>query len=141
MTPDQMLRVLAFMEATWNQDAAAMGALTSGGPQETAIAPLIAQYGETVLQTLLMRSFGVSDSMDPAELQALREQMDRDPGVKMCVVLAEALKGWAEVDDPQAAGRIALTVISAILAFSAEATEDDVLPMIAALRAGVIRQN
>lgn len=58
-------------------------------------------------------------------------------------VLGEALESWAQAagDDSSAAGQIARTVIGAIAAVSQDAEGDDVLPLIAALRAQTLRES
>jgi hypothetical protein len=140
IAPDRILRCLTFMEAVWNGDAEAMESLSTSGAGEEPLGALLAQYGDLVLQTLVTAQFGVNDDQADDEREAAVERMRLDPGVQVSVVLAETLKAWAGTDAsvPAAAG-IARSVLSAILAFSEDATEDSVVPMLAKLREDALR--
>jgi hypothetical protein len=135
-----MVRCLAFMEAVWNGDAEAMKSLSASGAGEEPLGVLLAQYGDLVLQALVTAQFGINDDQADDEREAAVERMRRDPGVQVSIVLAETLKAWARTDAsvPAAAG-ITRSVLSAILAFSEDATEDSVLPMLAKLREDALR--
>ncbi|WP_436961527.1 hypothetical protein [Streptomyces sp. SudanB182_2057] len=49
LTPDQVLRVIATLEAAWDGDDDALAALTRGGSGEQPLAVLVAEFGESRL--------------------------------------------------------------------------------------------
>ena len=46
LTADQVLRVIAALEAAWDRDDKALAALVSGGSGERPLAVLVAEFGE-----------------------------------------------------------------------------------------------
>ena len=138
MTPDETLRALAALEAAWRRDDLAVAALAQRGPDELALPALVAEYGDQVLGFLVALAFGVREEMEPQALDAVLEQIRGDVTARMCTVLGQTLKTWAAGAPDEAAADIARAVITAVLNFTENAGEDDVLPLLARLRANAL---
>ncbi|MFF7638261.1 hypothetical protein ACFZB9_34705 [Kitasatospora sp. NPDC008050] len=137
MTPDDTLRALAALEAAWRQDSRALEALAECGPGETRLPVLVADYGDLVLDSMLSLACGIHGGMDEAEFDAAMERKEADVTVRMCAALGRTLKSWAATAPDSASGDVARAVVDAVHTFTA-AGEEDVLRLLAALRAGVL---
>ncbi|WP_280664785.1 MULTISPECIES: hypothetical protein [unclassified Kitasatospora] len=138
MTPDETLRALAALEAAWRRDELAVTALARRGPGEVALPILVAEYGEQVLGFLVALAFGVREGMEPQALDAVMEEIRGDVTARMCHVLGQTLKSWAANASDEASADIARAVLTGILNFTENAGEDDVLPLLARLRASAL---
>ncbi|WP_280728107.1 hypothetical protein [Kitasatospora sp. MAA4] len=132
MTPDEILRALAALEAAWNHDDRALAALAQRGRDEPALPALVADYGNLTLRALLTLAFGGDGELSPQELEA---QLQADVTARMCTSLGRTLTTWAAAAPDEASGDIARAVLDAILNFTAGPVEDNVLPLLTALRA------
>ncbi|MGV9884537.1 hypothetical protein [Streptomyces sp. NPDC003006] len=54
LTPDQVMRAVAALEAAWANDDDALSALARGGHDEQPLAMLIAEFGASRLQTMVL---------------------------------------------------------------------------------------
>ncbi|WP_371494077.1 hypothetical protein OG871_03185 [Kitasatospora sp. NBC_00374] len=135
MTPDETLRALATLEAAWTHDEQAVAALAQRGPGEPTLPVLVADYGDLVLQSLVTLALGIDESEGDEGAEAASEAMRTDVTARMCTVLGRTLRTWAAGADDGAAADIARAVIAAILNFTEDADESDVLPLLTALRA------
>ncbi|MER8186035.1 hypothetical protein [Kitasatospora sp. NPDC094015] len=142
MTPDEILRALAALEAAWRHDGPAVAALAQRGPGEAALPVLVAEYGDLVLKSMVALSLGIGgEEEDPEAMAAAAEVMRSDVSLRMCTVLGRSWRSWAADAADGAAADIARSVISAILNFTEEADEDDVLPLLTALRAKALENS
>ncbi|MEE1820791.1 hypothetical protein PUR61_01015 [Streptomyces sp. BE20] len=139
MTPDQMLRVLAALEAAWTGDALALESLAHTGPGEKPLPVAIADYADLALQSLTAAAHGVRDGLPPDEIQAAAARMVADTGTRMTELLAQTLQLWAASPaGPATVDDMAHVVISAILTFTPDGEPEQVLPMLAQLRAAAL---
>ncbi|MFJ9522876.1 hypothetical protein ACIRPK_32095 [Kitasatospora sp. NPDC101801] len=135
MPPDQILRVLAALEAAWTGDAQELESVAVTGPGEKPLHAAIADYADPALQSLTATGPGVHDGLLPDQLQALIAQMGAETGNRTTKLLARTLQLWAAppaglttVDD------MAYVVISAILTFTPDGGQEQVPPILAQLR-------
>lgn len=135
MTPDETLRALAALESAWRQDEEALAALTQRGPDEVPLPMLVAEYGDLVLQSLVTLALGPHDPTDPEEEQAAADRRQADVTARMCAVLGQTLRTWADSAPDEATGDIARAAITAIVNFTVSADDNQVLPLLAQLRA------
>lgn len=133
LAADDVLRACGYLEAVWMEDSANAAALLNHGPGETPTAVLVTEVCETFMALMLPAQFGITDGMNPKKLQAAAAKMNADPTVRVSKVLIESLKELAPTATPTQAETIARAVISYLLAIS-DATEEDVMPLLAALR-------
>ncbi|WP_329560901.1 hypothetical protein [Kitasatospora sp. NBC_01266] len=143
LTRDEVLRALAALEAGWQHDEHALAVLGERRGDERTLPALLALYGERTLRALLTLAVGGQDGLSSQQALDAAEELDRSVVGRISGVLGEALESWAQAagDDSSAAGQIARTVIGAIAAVSQDAEGDDVLPLIAALRAQTLRES
>ncbi|WP_035803435.1 hypothetical protein [Kitasatospora mediocidica] len=132
MTPDEVLRALAALEAAWRQDDTALAALAQRGRDEPTLPVLLADYGNLTLRALLTLAFGDDGQVSPEELE---QRLQADVTARMCTSLGRTLTTWAATAPDEASGDIARAVLDAILNFTAGPVEDNVLPLLTALRA------
>lgn len=139
MAPDDILRACGYLEAVWREDAADMAALLDHGARETPTAVLLTELGENIMQLMLPAQFGIHDDMPAQELAAAMEKFQADPTVQVSIVLMETLKSLAPTAAPEHVEIIARSLISYLVSISA-ATEDDVLPLLSALRQSALHR-
>ncbi|UQA97106.1 hypothetical protein [Streptomyces halobius] len=139
MAADDILRACGYLEAVWMEDATNMAALLNHRTGEIPTAILVTELGESFMQQALPAQFGVHDDMTPQELQDATEKMTADPTVRVSKVLIEALKEIAPTATPPQAETIARALITYLLAIS-DATQDDVMPMLTALRQSALQR-
>ncbi len=132
MTPDETLRALAALEAGWKRDDDALTALAQRGPGEAPLPVLLAEYGEQMLQSLLILASGIADPQEAIEC------LRADVTARMCTVLGQTLRTWAAGADDEAAGDIARAIVSAILNFTGTQEEERMMPLLAQLRANAL---
>ena len=60
LTPAEALRAVEALEAAWKRDDRALAALEDNGVGEQPLAHLIAEFGATVLETMVLTSTGAS---------------------------------------------------------------------------------
>ncbi|WP_280728214.1 hypothetical protein [Kitasatospora sp. MAA4] len=135
MTPDEVLRALAALEAAWKHDDTALAALAQRGPDEVSLPVLVADYGDTTLQALLTLAYRADGLTDPDELD---ERLRVDVTARVCTSIGRTLTSWAATAPDEAAGDVARAVLDAIVNFTEGADEDKVLPLLAALRASAL---
>jgi hypothetical protein len=140
LTRDDTLRALAALEAAWREDEQALAAL-AGGPDERPLPVLLATYGHRTMQALLALACGGSIELTSEETDALLDRMSRNTVVQLSGVLDDVLAAWAGCagHDAAAAGHIGRTVIAAVAAVSRTDSGDEVLPLLAALRAQTLQ--
>ncbi|MGW2402763.1 hypothetical protein ACWCYY_40115 [Kitasatospora sp. NPDC001664] len=139
MTPDEILRVLAALEAAWTGDDQALESLATTGPGEKPLHAAIADYADLALQSLTAANHGIHDGLPPDQLQALVAQMGADTGTRMTKLLAQTLQLWAgQPAGPTTVDDMAHVVISAVLAFTPDGDQEQVLPILAQLRTAAL---
>ncbi|MGP3978940.1 hypothetical protein ACTWQF_33990 [Streptomyces sp. 8N114] len=139
MAPDDILRACAYLEAVWREETGEMAALLEHRPGETPTAVLVADLGDNIMQLLLPAQFGIQDGMPEQGLAAAVERMQADPTVRVSQVLIETLTAWAPDATPEQSETIARSLISYLTSIS-NATEDDVLPLLEALRQSALQR-
>ncbi|MFD3422596.1 hypothetical protein [Streptomyces decoyicus] len=60
LTPDQVMRVVAALEAAWAGDDDALAALVRGGHDGQPLAVLVARYGDSRVQRMLLVVSGIA---------------------------------------------------------------------------------
>ncbi|MFB7852370.1 hypothetical protein ACFC34_35885 [Streptomyces sp. NPDC056053] len=139
MGPDNILRACGYLEAVWRGDTTAAAALMNHEPGETPTPVLLAELGDLIMQTLPPAQAGIHDGMDKTELAAATEKLGADPVVRVSLVLSETLQALAPTATPDQAQIIARALIGYIVSVS-NATEDDVLPLLEALRQAALQR-
>ncbi|MFF3484169.1 hypothetical protein ACFYXC_12915 [Streptomyces sp. NPDC002701] len=116
LTSDQGMRVVAALEAAWADDSDALAALVRGGHGERALAVLVAQYGASRVQSMLLVVTGIAD-LEGADQQQALAQLREGLVSHMTTVALSMMSGWARSagDDVQATGDLARHVLQAIL--------------------------
>ncbi|TQF06884.1 hypothetical protein E6W39_37715 [Kitasatospora acidiphila] len=140
LTRDETLRALAALEASWRHDDQALEALGAAEEYEQPLPVLLADYGHRTLRALLTIAFS-GGTAAPEEMPELTERMRDNAIYRLSEVLGDALEVWGDTADssPAAAGHIGRTVMSAIVAVSQSDTGEDILPLLAALRAHTLQ--
>ncbi|MFE9426753.1 hypothetical protein ACFYNO_27745 [Kitasatospora sp. NPDC006697] len=140
LTQDETLRALAALEASWHRDEQALAALVAATESEQPLPVLLADYGHRTLQALLTIAFSGGDDT-PEDAARQTEQMRENAIYRLSEVLGEALEVWAANagEDVAAAGQIGRLVVAAIVAVSQSSTGDEILPLLAALRAHTLK--
>ena len=140
LTPDQILRAVAALEAAWTHDDIALAALARGGHEEESLAVLVAEYGSTALKTMVLVAAGLQD-LEEADQQEAMEAF-REGLVSHTTMLAVGmLQGWAlsAGGTVEATGDFARGLLKALLTFATDGDDDeDVLAFIALLRADAL---
>ncbi|MFE0458526.1 hypothetical protein ACFW1A_04585 [Kitasatospora sp. NPDC058965] len=93
MTPDQCLRAVAAMEASWKRDAQALVTLTRPVDGEAPLALVLAEFAERALQQLAAAHL---DSRLAQEAGACEESLRNDPVLTATVLLATTYHCWSE---------------------------------------------
>jgi hypothetical protein len=141
LTRDETLRALAALEASWRHDDQALEALGAAGDYEQPLPVLLADYGHRTLRALLTIAFSGGNAT-AEDMPELTEQMRSNAIYRLSEVLGDALTVWGDSADssPAAAGDIGRTVMAAIVAVSQSNTGEDILPLLAALRAHTLQE-
>ncbi|MFD4604358.1 hypothetical protein ACFWPQ_40875 [Streptomyces sp. NPDC058464] len=139
LTPDQVMRVVAALQAAWSDDNDALAALVRGGHDEQPLAALIAEFGVSRMQTMVLIATGISDQ-DGADRQ---EALTESEGLilHMTTVAVSMVSGWAlsASGDVQATGDLARHVLQAILSFTSDGDNpQEVQALFAHLRADAL---
>ncbi|MCW8102659.1 hypothetical protein [Streptomyces tauricus] len=121
LTADQVMRVIATLEAAWAGDDDALAALAGRGVGEQPLAVMVAQYGASRVQNMLLVVTGIADLEGSAQQEALA-QLREGLISHMTAVALSMMSGWARSagDDVQATGDLARHVLQAILSFTTD---------------------
>ncbi|MFF3505359.1 hypothetical protein [Streptomyces sp. NPDC003247] len=140
LTPDQVLRAVAGLEAAWADDDDALAALVRGGHGEQPLAVLIAEFGASRLQTMVLIVAGIPN-MDGADRQEALAELREGVIAHMTTVALSMMSGWAlsAGDDVQATGDLARHVLQALLSFTTDGDDpQEVRALFAHLRADAL---
>ncbi|MEV5781301.1 hypothetical protein ACGFWD_42230 [Streptomyces sp. NPDC048448] len=120
LTPDQVMRAVAALEAAWASDDDALATLVQSGHGERSLAELVAQYGASRLQTVVLVATGIAH-LDGAEQQEALTQWREGPVSLVTSVAMTMMSGWARAagEDVQSTGDLARHALQAILSFTA----------------------
>ncbi|MFJ2263506.1 hypothetical protein ACIOKD_35285 [Streptomyces sp. NPDC087844] len=115
LTSDQVMRVVAALEAAWADDRGALAALVRGGHGEQPLAVLVAQYGASRAERALLFVTGIA-GIEGADRQEALAQLRKDPLKRMTTVALGMRCGWARSagDDVRATGDLARHVLRAL---------------------------
>ncbi|MER8103910.1 hypothetical protein [Kitasatospora sp. NPDC094016] len=139
LTTDEMLRVLAALEAAWTGDTPALESLAAASPGEKPLQAAIADYADMALQTLLAAAHGIHNGLSADQLDDAVTRMRTDTGTRMAKLLAQTLRLWAKRPaDLQTIDDMAHVLISALLVLTVDDDQENVLPLLAQLRAGAL---
>ncbi|GAA2906376.1 hypothetical protein GCM10010524_42660 [Streptomyces mexicanus] len=140
MTGDQVLRVIAALEAAWADDDDALAALVHRGPGEQPLAMLVARYGASRLQTMVLVATGIT-GLDGTALQEAMAELREGLISHVTTVALSMMDGWARSagDDVQATGDLARRVLQALLSFTTDSDDpQEVQALFAHLRADAL---
>ncbi|MFK8906853.1 hypothetical protein [Streptomyces sp. YS-3] len=143
LSPDQVMRVLAALEAAWGEDEAALTALVNGGRDEQPLGVLVARYGATQLQNLLLIVTGIAD-LEGIERQEALTQFREGLVAHMATMATELITGWAAStgDDARATGALARSVLQTLLSFTTNGNNpQEVRALFAHLRANAMARS
>lgn len=140
LTPDQVMRAVAALEAAWAEDDDALAALVRSGHGEQPLAVLVAQYGASRLQSMVLIVTGVAE-LDVAEQQEALAQLREGLISHMTAVALSMMSGWAGAagEDVKATGDLARRVLQAVLSFTTDGDDPQaVRTLFAHLRADAV---
>lgn len=140
LTPDEVMRAVAALEAAWAGDDDALAVLARAGYGEQPLAVLVARYGASRLQNMLLVVTGIAELDGSAQQQAMA-QFREGLIPHMAGVALSMMDGWARSagDDVQATGDLARCVLQAILSFTTDGDDPgQVQALFAHLRADAI---
>ncbi|MFC9219740.1 hypothetical protein ACFT8W_02800 [Streptomyces hygroscopicus] len=140
LTPDQVLRAVAALEAAWADDNDALAALVRSGHGEQPLAVLIAQYGASRLQSTVLIVTGIA-SLEGADRQEALAELREGLISHMTAVALSMMSGWAVSagDDVQATRDLARSVLQALLSFTTDGDDpQEVRALFAHLRADAL---
>ncbi|GHE12061.1 hypothetical protein [Streptomyces alanosinicus] len=134
------MRVVAALEAAWADDNDDLAALVRSGHGERPLAELIAQYGDTRLQNVVLVVTGIA-GLDGADRQEALAELREGLIAHMLTVALNMMSGWAlsAGKDVQATGDLARRVLQAILSFTTDGDDpQEVRALLAHLRADAL---
>ncbi|MFE9687853.1 hypothetical protein [Streptomyces sp. NPDC006285] len=140
LTADQVMRVIAALEAPWSEDSDALAALVRGGPGEEPLAMLVARYGASRVQNMLLVVTGIAH-LEGADQQRAMAELRQGLISHMTTVALGMMSGWARAagEDVQATGDLARHVLQAILSFTTDGDDpQQVRALFAHLRADAL---
>ncbi|MBQ0855661.1 MULTISPECIES: hypothetical protein [Streptomyces] len=140
LTADQVMRVIAALEAAWAGDDEALAALAGGGQGEQSLAVMVAQYGASRVQSMLLVVTGIA-GLDGADQQKALAELRQGLIAHMTTVALSMMEGWARSagDDVRATGDLARRVLQAILSFTTDGDDPErVRDLFAHLRADAV---
>ncbi|MFJ2781581.1 hypothetical protein [Kitasatospora sp. NPDC087315] len=122
LTPDQILRAVAALEAAWSHDDDALVALARTGPGEQPLAVLVGDYGTLMLETMLLTVTGIRDLPEGKDRPSAVEEFNGHLAGHLAELTTVFLRGWARTagSDAQAAGDLARAVLQTILSFTTD---------------------
>ncbi|MFF9647315.1 hypothetical protein [Kitasatospora aureofaciens] len=124
LTPDQVLRAVAALEAAWGGNDEALAALAQDVPGEQQLAVLIGEYGTLMLETMLLTVTGTRGLPEAQRKEAVGEFTGSLNG-HVAELAAGFLRGWARNADSsvRAIGGLARAVLQALLSFTTDGDE------------------
>jgi hypothetical protein len=140
LTPDQVLRAVAALEAAWAGDDGALVVLIQSGHGERPLAELVAQYGASRLQSMVLVVTGIAD-LDEVDQQEALAELREGLISHMTSVALSMMSGWARAagEDVQATGDLARRVLQAILSFTKDGEDpQEVRALFAHLRTDAV---
>ncbi|MFD0393319.1 hypothetical protein ACFQ3Z_15925 [Streptomyces nogalater] len=135
-----MLRVIAALEAAWADNDDALATLMRGGPSETPLAALVAQYGASRVQTTILVITGIT-KLNGAALDEAMAQFRQGLVAHMTSVALSGMSGWAATaaEDVRATGDLARHVLRTLLSLVADGDDpESVRALFAHLRADAV---
>ncbi|MFB7672321.1 hypothetical protein ACFC26_12980 [Kitasatospora purpeofusca] len=135
VTSSERLRCIAYMEAVLLEDGAGREALRVDGPGERPLAVVLAEYGEAIVQSVVVAHFGIHDGLGPEELLAASERMRADPGARYSAVLGESLRLWSATATGDAVDALARIVAACVMSSDPSFTPEDLPDLLARMRA------
>ncbi|MFD8322678.1 hypothetical protein [Kitasatospora purpeofusca] len=123
------------MEAVLLEDGAGREALRVDGPGERPLAVVLAEYGEAIVQSVVVAHFGIHDALGPEELLAASERMRADPGARYSAVLRERLRVWSATATGDAVDALARIVAACVMSSDRSFTPEDLPDLLARMRA------
>ncbi|MFI1416084.1 hypothetical protein ACH4Y0_40170 [Streptomyces sp. NPDC020707] len=140
LTADQVMRVIAALEAAWAGDDDALAALARRGGGEQSLAVMVAQYGASRVQGMLLVVTGIA-GLDGADQHKALAELRQGLISHMTTVALSMMDGWARSagDDVRATGALARHVLQAILSFTTDGDDpEQVRALFAHLRADAV---
>ncbi|MDQ1035371.1 hypothetical protein QFZ75_001787 [Streptomyces sp. V3I8] len=137
LTADQVMRVIAALEAAWADDSDALAALVRG---EQSLAVLVAQYGASRVQSMLLVVTDIT-GLEGADQQKTLAELWQGLVSHMTTVALSMRSGWARSagDDVRATGDLARHILQAILSFTTDSDDpQQVRALFAHLRADAL---
>ena len=134
------MRAVAALEAAWAGDDDALIALVRSGHGERPLAELVAQYGASRLQGMVLIVTGIAD-LDGIDQQEALAELREGLTSHMTSVAQDMMSGWALAagEDVQATGDLARSVWQALLSFTTVGENpQDVRALFAYLRADAV---
>ncbi|MEU2441808.1 hypothetical protein ABZ595_37350 [Streptomyces rubradiris] len=135
LTPDQVLRVVAALEAAWGGDDDALAALVRGGSGERPLAVLIAEFGESRLLKMVLVVLGI-EGLEGADLERAVAEYGQSITPHLLGVASGLMAGWAlsAGEDVRATGDLARHILRALLYFTGSDDPEGVRALLAHLR-------
>ncbi|MEU3953589.1 hypothetical protein AB0F45_14915 [Streptomyces achromogenes] len=139
LTPDQVLRVIAALEAAWNGDDDALAALARGGSGEQPLAVLVAEFGESRLLKMVLAATGI-DGLEGTELEQAVAEYRQSITPHLLGVASGLMASWAASagEDVRTTGDLARHVLRALLSFTGRDDPEGVRALLAHLRADAL---
>ncbi|MEU5836410.1 hypothetical protein ABZ820_22450 [Streptomyces diacarni] len=140
LTADQVMRAVAALEAAWGGDDGALAALVQSGHGERPLAELVAQYGASRLQSMVLVASGIAD-LDEVERQEALAAFREGLTSHTTAIALSMMSGWAlsAGEDVQATGDLARRILQAILSFTTDGDDpEEVRVLFAKLRADAV---
>ncbi|MFI9588173.1 hypothetical protein ACIHCQ_41785 [Streptomyces sp. NPDC052236] len=121
LTPDQVMRAVSALEAAWAGDDDALAALARSGHGERSLAELVAQYGASRLQSMVLVVTGIA-GLDGVDRQKALAELREGLISYMTTVALSMMSGWALTagEDVQATGDLARRILQALLSFTTD---------------------
>lgn len=123
------------MEAVLLDDEAGRAALRVDGPGERPLAEVLADYGDAIVQAVVVAAFGIHDGLGPEQLLAASDRMRADPGARYAALLGESLRMWSATATGTAVDALARVVAACVMYSEPSFTPDDLPDLLAQMRA------
>ncbi|MBQ0850226.1 hypothetical protein J8N05_18695 [Streptomyces sp. BH-SS-21] len=126
LTADEVMRVIATLEAAWADEDDALAVLVGGGQSELPLAVLVARYGASRVQNMLLVVTGIA-RLEGAEQDRAVAELRQGLISHMTTVALSMISGWATSagDDVQTTGDRARHVLQAILSFTTDGDDPE----------------
>ncbi|WP_404199217.1 hypothetical protein [Streptomyces tauricus] len=120
--------LIAALEAAWAGDDDALAALVRGGLGEQPLAVMVAEYGASRVQSMLLVVSGIAD-LDGAEQQEALAVLREGLVSHMTMVALSMMSGWARSagDDVGMTGDLTRSVLQAILSYTTDGDDPELV--------------